>query len=56
MSLENLADQLPDYAKDLRLNLTSIPTTAGLTPQQLWGTVLSAAFASGNAGVLRALA
>ena len=56
MSLDHLADLLPDYAKDLRLNLTSIPTTAGFTPQQLWGTVLSAAFASRNPVVLRALA
>jgi alkyl hydroperoxide reductase subunit D len=56
MTLEAIAEQLPDYAKDLRLNLTSIPTTAGLTPQQLWGTVLSAAFACRNPALLRAMA
>jgi alkyl hydroperoxide reductase subunit D len=54
MSLETLKSRLPDFAKDLRLNLGGIPTLTSLTPQQLWGTVLSTAIASRNAEVIRA--
>jgi alkyl hydroperoxide reductase subunit D len=56
MSLDALKDRLPDYAKDLRLNLSAIATTAGLTPQQLWGTVLASAIAARNAEVTAAAA
>ena len=56
MSFDALKDRLPDYAKDLRLNLTAIATTAGLTPQQLWGTVLASAIAARNPAVLEAAA
>ena len=54
MSLDDLKSRLPDFAKDLRLNLGGIPTIATLTPQQLWGTVLATAIASRNADVIRA--
>jgi alkyl hydroperoxide reductase subunit D len=54
MSLDTLKARLPDFAKDLRLNLGSIPSIASLTPQQLWGTVLATAIASRNADVIRA--
>ena len=52
MSLDALKDQIPDYAKDLRLNLSTIPSIASLTPQQLWGTVLAAGLATGNAAMI----
>jgi alkyl hydroperoxide reductase subunit D len=53
MSLDTLKDRIPDYAKDLRLNLSNIPTIASLTPQQLWGTVLASALATGNETVIQ---
>src|SRR5882757_9702873 len=54
MSIDLLKSRLPDFAKDLRLNLGGIPSITSLTPQQLWGTVLATAIASRNAGVIRA--
>ncbi len=56
MSIAELAGRLPAYAKDVRLNLTSLPTTAGLTAQQLWGTVLASAIATREPQVIRAAA
>jgi alkyl hydroperoxide reductase subunit D len=55
MSLDHLKSRLPDYAKDLRLNLGGIPSIASLTPQQLWGTALATAIASRNPDVVRAV-
>jgi alkyl hydroperoxide reductase subunit D len=55
MSLDTLKARLPDYAKDLRLNLSGIPGIVSLTPQQLWGTVLATAIASRNPDVIRAI-
>lgn len=55
MSLDTLKAQLPDHAKDLRLNLSNIPSITSLTPQQLWGTVLATAIASRNPEVVRAI-
>jgi alkyl hydroperoxide reductase subunit D len=48
-SLDAIRDSLPDYARDLRLNLGSVhaPTGApGLTERQIWAIALSAALAS----------
>ncbi|TDC73841.1 carboxymuconolactone decarboxylase family protein [Streptomyces hainanensis] len=55
MALDDLKAALPGYAKDLRLNLGSVTTTSGLSPQQLWGTLLACAVAARSARVLRAL-
>ena len=55
MSLDALKARLPDYAKDLRLNLGGIATIASLTPQQLWGTALATATAARNPEVVRAI-
>jgi alkyl hydroperoxide reductase subunit D len=54
MSFDDLKARLPDYAKDLRLNLSGIPGVTNLTPQQLWGTVVATAIASRNPDVVRA--
>jgi hypothetical protein len=38
-SLDTIRDSLPDYARDLRLNLGSVLTTTGvpgLTERQIW--------------------
>ena len=37
MSVENLKDALPEYAKDLKLNLGSITRSTVLNEEQLWG-------------------
>jgi len=55
MSLDALKSAIPDYAKDLRLNLGSVIGGSGLTQQQLWGTVLACAIASRSPRVLREL-
>ncbi|MDC8995286.1 alkyl hydroperoxide reductase [Mycobacterium marinum] len=52
MSIENLKAALPEYAKDLKLNLGSIIRTTVLDEEQLWGTLLASAAATRNAQVL----
>jgi alkyl hydroperoxide reductase subunit D len=56
MSIENLKNALPDYAKDLKLNLGSATRSTVLTEQQLWGTLLAAAAATRSATTLREIA
>lgn len=56
MSIEALRAALPDYAKDLKLNLSSVQTSTNLTEQQIQGTLLAAALASRNAEVIKAVA
>ncbi|QNP70473.1 alkyl hydroperoxide reductase [Streptomyces roseirectus] len=56
MSLDALKSAIPDYAKDLRLNLGSVIGNSELPAQQLWGTVLATAIASRSPLVLRELA
>jgi alkyl hydroperoxide reductase subunit D len=46
MSLDALKDALPEYAKDLKLNLSSLATEASLTEQQRAGTFIACALAS----------
>jgi alkyl hydroperoxide reductase subunit D len=48
MSLETLKNRLPDYAKDVRLNLSSLASEAALTAQQRAGTFIASAIASRN--------
>ena len=49
MSLDALIDTLPEYAKDLKLNYSSlVRNNTELTPQQLWGTVVATAIATRN--------
>jgi alkyl hydroperoxide reductase subunit D len=55
MSLEATRNRLPDYAKDLKLNLGSLATEPALTGQQRAGTFVAAAIASRNAELTRAL-
>jgi len=52
MSVENLKAALPEYAKDLKLNLGSITRSAVLNDEQLWGTLLASAVATRNTQVL----
>ena len=45
MTLEHLRDSLPDYAKDMKLNLSNVLAQTELNEQQLWGTALATAMA-----------
>jgi len=48
MSIETLKDLLPEYAKDLKLNLSSLAAEASLSEQQRAGTFIACALASRN--------
>ncbi len=48
MSLETIRAALPDYARDLKLNLSSVLGGSSLTPQQSWGTAVASAIAARN--------
>lgn len=55
MSIETLKDRLPDYAKDIKLNLGSLVTEDTLSPQQKWGCLVATAHACGNKDVIGAV-
>lgn len=55
MSFDSLKNRLPDYAKDLRLNLGSLANETQLTDQQKYGCFLATALASRNGAVIRAI-
>jgi len=55
MSIETIKGWIPDYAKDLRLNLGSLANETLLTPQQMAGTFVASALAARNAAVTRAI-
>lgn len=55
MNFETLKTALPDYAKDLKLNLGSLSNETSLNDQQKWGTFLACAFAVGEATTVRAI-
>jgi alkyl hydroperoxide reductase subunit D len=49
MAIDTVMDTLPGYAKDLKLNYsTLVRQNTELTPQQLWGTVVASAIATRN--------
>ena len=48
MTLEASLESTPSYAKDLKLNLSSLLRQTELTEQQTWGTALACALASRN--------
>lgn len=57
MTIEQLKNQLPDYAKDIKLNLSSIMTLEGapeLTQKQIYAIALASAFATQNAEMIQA--
>jgi alkyl hydroperoxide reductase subunit D len=58
MSLEQIRDALPDYARDIRLNLGSVLTpqgAPGLTEKQIASIALATAIAARNVGFARAI-
>ncbi len=55
-TLDTIRDSIPDYARDLRLNLGAVlaPTGAtGLSEKQIWGVAVASAIASRNVGFAR---
>ncbi len=46
MGLEAVKEMLPDYARDLKLNLSGLFNASPLTEHQLWGAVAAVAAAS----------
>jgi alkyl hydroperoxide reductase subunit D len=55
-TLDSIRDALPDYARDLKLNLGSVLTTTGapgLTEKQIWAVALASAIASRNVSFTR---
>ena len=56
MNLDALMDTLPSYAKDLKLNFSSVVRQqTELTPQQAWGTLVASAIASRNPQLVAAV-
>src|SRR3954464_12052809 len=56
MSLKKFADTLPDYAKDLRLNLSSLLNDQMLGDQRKYGLLLACAHGTGYRPIVRAAA
>ncbi|RAV11281.1 alkyl hydroperoxide reductase [Mycolicibacterium sp. GF69] len=56
MSIDNIKGALPEYAKDLKLNLGSIVKTTELSEQQLWGAFVATAAATKSERLLREIA
>ncbi len=55
MSLDNLKNAMPEYAKDIKLNLSSLANEEVLSEAQKWGTFLASALATENPPVINAL-
>lgn len=55
MSLETLKNALPEYAKDLKLNLSSLANETLLNDQQKAGTFIACALASRHAATTKAI-
>ena len=57
-TLDLIRDSIPDYARDLKLNLGSVLTEAGapgLNDRQIWAVAVASAIASRNLAFTRAL-
>ena len=58
MNISEIKDRIPDYAKDLKLNLSSVLTTQGapgLTETQIYATALTSAITARNTAFTREL-
>src|SRR6187401_1836984 len=59
MNIEEIRDALPDYARDLKLNLGSVLTASGapgLNEKQIWSIALASAMARRSTGSVRSCA
>jgi len=55
MSIDKLKSRIPDFAKDVRLNLSTLASDETLPPQQKYGLIVACAIASRNPEVRAAL-
>jgi alkyl hydroperoxide reductase subunit D len=58
MKIEQIRDALPDYARDLKLNLGTVLTTQGapgLNEKQIWSIALASAIAARNTSFARSV-
>ncbi len=58
MNFEQIRDALPDYARDLKLNLGSVLTTTGapgLSEKQIWSIAVASAIAARNTSFARSI-
>lgn len=55
MDLQAIKDRIPDYAKDLRLNLDAVLSRSSLTPSLARGAAIAAAFAAEVPTLVQAL-
>ena len=46
MSIDSLKALLPDYAKDIKLNIGNVLTPSALNETQIWGAALASAIAA----------
>lgn len=56
MGMNDLRSAMPEYARDLRLNLGSVMSASSLEPVMAWGSALTAALVSKNAQVIQHIA
>jgi lipoyl-dependent peroxiredoxin subunit D len=53
--ITSIKDRLPDYAKDIRLNLDAVIARSSLTPVAATGVALAAAFAAKSPAIVQAI-
>jgi alkyl hydroperoxide reductase subunit D len=56
MSLEALRQEIPDLARDIKLNLEAVLTQTSLSPEQTWGVAVASAIATRNPRLRRVVA
>ncbi len=55
-AIDELRSTFPDEARDLKVNLQNVLAESGLSPTQVWGCALAAAYASKSSRLVAALA
>ncbi len=55
LSIETVLETLPDYAKDLRLNWSSLANASELSDNQKWGSFVAAAYGARSPKLLAAV-
>lgn len=55
MTIDQLKDRIPDFAKDVRLNVASMMADETLSPESKYGLLLSSAIAARNPVVTAAV-
>lgn len=55
MSIEQIRERIPDYAKDLKINLGNVISSSTLPPLETWGSLLAAALTAKQPDLIRAV-